>query len=98
MVGICRQQFLEDEKNMNKDELLLVYADIYCRRPANCTLTFMTKAYFNHCISPINNGAYGVDKLKIVLRYIVDRGIPFEPEYTGIHKTLKAWGINNVLY
>jgi hypothetical protein len=90
MFIITRQQFLEDKKNLNKDELLLFYTDLCCCRPMNCTDSLMCQAYSNHCGSPSRD-------LKIVLQYIIDNGLPIGAEYTGIHKYIKAWQERNIL-
>ena len=87
MFIICRQQFLKDKKNLNSDQLLLFYTNLYCCRPANGTESLMCQAYSNHCGSPSRD-------LKIVLKYIIDKGLPIGSEYSGIQKYIKAWYIN----
>ena len=86
MFNIDQQQFLKDKKNLTKDELLLFYTDLCCCRPANGTESLMCQAYLNHCGSPSRD-------LLTVLKYIIDEGLPIGPEYTGIHKKIKAWYI-----
>jgi len=85
MFIICRQQFLKDKKNLTKDELLLFYTDLCCCRPANGTESLMCQAYLNHCGSSSRD-------LLTVLKYIIVN-CPIGPEYTGIHKYIKAWYI-----
>ena len=83
MFIICRQQFLKDKKNLNSDQLLLFYTNLYCCRPANGTESLMCQAYLNHSGSPSRD-------LLSVLKYIIHT-CTIGSEYSGIQKYIKAW-------
>ncbi len=84
-------QFDVDEKKMNTDELLLVYTDLYCNRPAHGTYRCMARAY-SKCTSPNSFSAYGDLKgLKTVFRHLTHKNIHVGRRFTGIHRMLQAW-------